>query len=47
MSFVDRVSRSRLLGVGYGMCGVCLTLLTILLSVYEDTTNRAGVSTAS
>ena len=44
MSFVDRVPRNRLLGIGYGMCGVFLTLLTILLSQFEDSTNRTAVS---
>ena len=44
MTFVDRVSRSRLLGMGYGLCALCLTIFTILLSVYENSNDRAGVS---
>ncbi len=44
MSFVDRVPRNRLLGTGYAMCGVFLTILTILLSQFENSTNRAAVS---
>ena len=47
MTFVDRVSRSRLLGMGYGLCALCLTIFTILLSVYENSNDRAGVSCSS
>lgn len=45
MSFVDLVPRNKLLGTGYGLCGFFLSMLTILLSQFESSTNRAAVST--
>jgi hypothetical protein len=44
MTFVDLVPRNRLLGTGYALCGFFLTLLTILLSQFENSDNRHAVS---
>ncbi|KAF2161521.1 hypothetical protein M409DRAFT_69644 [Zasmidium cellare ATCC 36951] len=43
MTFVDLVPRNRLIGTGYAMCGFFLTMLTILLSQFENSTNRAAL----